>query len=443
MSNYLINNNGLGVWNEMPEELYVIGDIHGDFFALKQSLELTGCVTFNPYIDEFNINNNGQYYYLDDGCEYYKVEKNNIRWNEEKKNSFIVFAGDLIDRCRPHDMVNQNCINTINDENCDYLILKLLYDLDLQARKYNSRVIVVLGNHEILNIQNKTDYASRKGRKDDNRVMNIKNFFKLNILNVYGIVRINNYIITHGGINDKYFIEFNKTKKKTYYESIEEFNQILRYFIVTGEETNNLSSYESPFWDRTIGGRDVIGDGQCENIFENNVLQINNFNEIKNSLKIIVAHCPQFAVFKNINLVHCQDYHNRVYRIDIGMSRAFDLYDLNKIKQILNDSNYENIIMNMYYKDFFMNDQTTENRGVSCLQLLKNNQENIIRGILTIDYFYSMEMFKDNKVKLKNILSDLKKIFIDNYNENFNPIEQDVYLNYIEKLTKLLVEFSK
>ena len=31
--------NKLGVWEEMPNELYVIGDIHGDFFALKQSLE--------------------------------------------------------------------------------------------------------------------------------------------------------------------------------------------------------------------------------------------------------------------------------------------------------------------------------------------------------------------------------------------------------------------
>ena len=85
MSNYLINNNELGVWNEMPDELYVIGDIHGDFFALKQSLELTGCVSFDPYNDNLKVNQDKQYYYLDDGCEYYNVNKGNVKWNEKKK----------------------------------------------------------------------------------------------------------------------------------------------------------------------------------------------------------------------------------------------------------------------------------------------------------------------------------------------------------------------
>ena len=184
--------NELGVWEEMPNELYVIGDIHGDFFALKQSLELTGCVLFDEYTDNLKLNDKG-YYYLDDGCKYYSVDKYNIKWNCKKSNCFIVFSGDLIDRCRPNSISNRDCVNTVSDENCDYLILKLLYDLDCKARNYNSRVIVILGNHELLNLQNDFKYVSLKGR-EDSRTNDIKKYLKINISNIYGIIRINKYI---------------------------------------------------------------------------------------------------------------------------------------------------------------------------------------------------------------------------------------------------------
>ena len=150
-------------------------------------------------------------------------------------------------------------------------------------------------------------------------------------------------------------------------------------------------------------------------------------------MKIIVAHCPQFIVNEEINLVNCQDYEKRIWRIDVGMSRAFDFYDMKKIKNILNTN--ENIL-NMTYKDFFISDIQTKNRQVSCIKLRKSSEE-ILKGILTIDYFYSQKMFKSNEVKLLHIFSDLIKIFINNFNENYDPTEQVNYLLYIYKLKEL------
>jgi hypothetical protein len=431
------NINDYGVWQELPNELYVIGDIHGDFFALKQSLELTGCVTFDKYNDKLKLNDKDQYYYLDDGCEYYSIIKNNVKWNFNKKNCFIVFLGDLIDRCRPNSINNKKCINTVNDENCDYLLLKLLYELDDQAKNYGSRVIVILGNHEIMNIQGEFIYVSLKGKKDKERINNIQNYLKTNLSNVYGIIRINKYIMAHGGINDNFFNNFNINNDNQLFESIELFNYKLRSFLLTNDSTflNDDNLYQSPFWDRKLGGRDILNENQCNEIFENNLLKIKNFDSIKNEIKIIVAHCPQFVVNQIINLVDCQEYEKKIWRIDVGMSRGFDLYDMYKIENILSSTNY-NEILNMNYKDFFIINSQTENRKVSCIKLTQT-EEIILEGKTTIDYFYGLEMF-NKKIIMLYILSDLIKIYIDNFNKNYYPTEQYKYLLYINKLKYLI-----
>lgn len=466
MNNF--ENNNLGIWKDMPSELYVIGDIHGDFFALKQSLELTNCILFDEYNAKLKINEKDQYYYLDDGCEYYNVDNNNVRWNPNKINCFIVFAGDIIDRCRPSPIINNNCINTVNDENCDYLLLKLLYDLDLQAQYYGSRVIVVLGNHEILNLQDDFRFVSLKGSNDKNRKLNIKNYLKKNILNVYGIVRINKYIIVHGGINDVFIKQFNSLSNNLEYESIELFNIELRNTIINNKESedNIIYSYKSIFWDRTLGGIDNLNENQCEEIFNNNILNIKNFDSIKDKLKILVAHCSQFIKNKTINLVDCQKYSNRIYRIDVGMSRAFDFYNLDKIKNLL--ENNPNEILNIDYKKLFIINSQTEYRAVSCIKLT-NDSENIIKGIVTLDYFFNMPIFtKDNghdlikstslisipkifhrekyitnKIRNLYIVSDIKKILNNNSELVTDPELKKKYVSYNKILHFLLLNLSK
>jgi len=411
------NKKNSGVFSELPNELFVIGDIHGDFFTLKQSLELTDCIEFDEYNETIEYNETDQLYEIKDGCEYYSVEKNNVRWNPTKINSYIVFAGDIIDRCRPTRLYD--CINTVADENCDYKIFKLLLDLDKEARNYNSRIIIVLGNHELLNLNKDVKYVSNKGKKDNSRLNNIDILINENIQNIFGIVRINRYVIVHGGINDIFFdkvnLLFEEKLKNDNIETIEVYNNYLRRFITDKDsniELDVLLQDISPFWDRTLGGIDSLNKDQCTKIFLKNILNIRPYNPEENHLKIIVAHCPQFVGVKNINLVDCQDFKNRIFRIDVGMSRAFDSYKLNEELNILLDSINEDNILTTNYRLFYNNIEEDKNRVVSILKI-NNTSEVIINGSLSIDYFYKTT-FKNNKDLLLYLLSDLKKILTSN-----------------------------
>ena len=455
-----------GVWNKLPSELYVIGDVHGDFFALKQSLELTSCVTFDPYNEELKYDEKKKLYYLNDGCDYYNINEN-VHWNPEKRDCFIVIAGDMTDRCRQNEITNPNCINTVNDENCDYKIMKLLFDLDKEARKYNSRIIVVLGNHELFNIKNDLRYVSVKGKNDKNRLNNIKQLLIDNLDNIYGLVRINRYVIVHGGINDDYFQIFNKNHKEELKtkESIEIYNQYIRLVIIKSITTNDdkiideeLTEF-TPFMDRSLG-MSTFDDKQCDEIFLGNLLNIKS--PVINHLKIIVAHCPQFFDNKGINLSDCDKYREKIYKIDVGMSRAFDFY-----------KNHNLIMSNLFlfYPDMnpleFYDIDSNKSRSVSILKL-KISIEEPIQGKLSIEYFYNTA-FKNNKDKFKYLFSDIKQIFklnlkklsleldnlgeeIDKYrialsNLKHNLIKSDeqtsFYIDYDNRLNSLKNEFTK
>ena len=138
-----------GIWEELPDELYIIGDIHGDFYALKQALELTGCVIFEDTVVNDIVKQYGEDIILIDGCEYYtaNLEEPGVKiyWNQTKINCSIVFAGDLIDRCR--NLINNTCQHVVHDEDCDYKILKLLIDLNNQALQYNKKLIIIYINN--------------------------------------------------------------------------------------------------------------------------------------------------------------------------------------------------------------------------------------------------------------------------------------------------------
>ena len=195
MSNFIKDENN-GIWKDLPNELFIIGDIHGDFYVLKQALIKTGCVIFDETNAQKIIKREGDNITVLDGCDFYYVNTN-ISWNKEKKNRYIVFVGDLMDRCR---LVNNSvCTSTVNDE-----ILQLLLDLDDLARTCDSRVIIVLGNHEIMNIQGDFKYVSIKGINDNLRKEKIETLINKNVSRLYGIVRIQNYLICHGGINPEY-----------------------------------------------------------------------------------------------------------------------------------------------------------------------------------------------------------------------------------------------
>lgn len=431
----------MGVWIEQPTELYVIGDIHGDFFALKQALELTGCVIFSKYTEELRP---GDIYTIKDGCEFYtgSQKKGTVTWNPNKINCSIVIAGDLVDRCRSD--YKFNCLLTINDENCDYLIYKLLFDLNNDANNYNSFVIPILGNHELMNMNKNFSYVSLKGLNDEKRFNNIYNLLNNNKNKIYGIVRIGNYIILHGGINNIFFNKLNSKIINIYnmfpiIETIEIYNYILRKFLFIDPNNKILTNSKSPFYDRTIGGLNPLNDNQCNDIFNNNILNIPNYG----FLKIIVAHCPQFSKQEYININDCQEYQNRLYRIDVGMSRAFDKYKQPEILYNILNKPIENIInMNETELIDYNNIENSYNtRKVSILKITHDKEETI-HGILSFSYFCKIA-FKNNFEKYLYLFSDIRLIYQKLIRNTFDVSLINNVSNCIKLINKKINELEE
>jgi hypothetical protein len=432
----IYDNNYLGIWKDNNmKKLFVIGDIHGDFYAFKQVLEMTECVTFDNINikDIFKFNSDKSFLTLKDGCDFYKMNEN-IKWNKKMRNVYIVFAGDLVDRCR--NVGDNGCINTINDENCDLKILKLIFDLDKAAQQYNSRVLMVLGNHEILNLDGDFRYVSFKGLyKNSNplqkidRVKEMNALVKQNISNIYGIIQINNHIIVHGGINYLFFK--NEILNDESLNKIQKFNLLLQKFINDGDDNGLFNNEQSPFWDRTLGLDNRTNETNCNEIFENNILNIEK--GILPDLKIIVAHCPQFLNKNNfelesrgINLSDCNIYKDRIWRIDVGMSRAWDKY-----KTIKNSREIKTLLEKL---DYALQDESKfpdklefysiheKNSRKASILLIDNNNEVKKEDKLVLDYFYN-NIFKENQLLIYTYL--LQDLYLYLHSEYVNIFSKE------------------
>ena len=121
------------------ERMIAIGDLHGDLKVTLQALRLAKVIpdTIFPY----NVDQ--------------------IRWTGG--NTWVVQLGDQIDRCRPDDW-EKNCIKDLNDvvedEGNNMRIIQIFQKLDVEARKVGGRVLGILGNHELMNIDKDYRYVS-------------------------------------------------------------------------------------------------------------------------------------------------------------------------------------------------------------------------------------------------------------------------------------------
>ena len=109
-------------------------------------------------------------------------------------------------------------------------VLWFIYKLEIEARKYGGHVHYILGNHEILNLQGNYEYANKKQNKISNvlekqqyELYNMNSFMGRWLRSKNTILKINNNIFTHGGINSDLskisLEEMNIVSKKNYSNS--------------------------------------------------------------------------------------------------------------------------------------------------------------------------------------------------------------------------------
>ena len=293
------------------ERIIVIGDIHGDFNVAIKMLKAADLIDDNE--------------------------------NWIGGNTYVVQVGDQLDRCRPQGIYPCNHeLGTDNDEASDIRILKLFTKLDKQASKSNGRVISLLGNHELMNVQGHLGYVSYMGLQEFDNYKdpeNPKKYFKsgedarryafqpgkeygefLGCTRL-GAVIIGEHLFVHAGILPILIEELEMEDK----QDLRSINFLIRKWLIGQINVENIdkivnSSKHGMFWTRILGNiptNKSIDDDICAKYLK-------PVFETLNIGSIIIGHTPQsFMKFGGINGT-CS---NKLWRVDNGSSKAFDKFD--------------------------------------------------------------------------------------------------------------------
>jgi hypothetical protein len=357
---------GSGIFkiDNQNKNVYVIGDIHGDYQVFIHCLvDLCKSCTITELINDKENN--------------YK-NREFISWKDECSD-VIVFCGDIIHRKRFTDHV-------LDDECSDVFMLETLLRLKEEAIKNKGDILIILGNHEIMNIlqPNENTYTSDMNlSKNIEYFENKENINKL-INNSYAWIKINDALIAHGGLCSDYLdylekkeiykngdevIEFINENFRRYFIDFD-YNNIdkkdISYFLFIDYDFDNKKKHNL-FWCREWGYNTIDCD-EFKNILE----------KIKCN-KMIIAHCPQFLSPSKPKMINFECFNEssedyNLARVDLGMSRSFEynLDDDKFINFIKNNFNRKISILKLNIKDNLIsfNYNSVITNKLSCLQYL-------------------------------------------------------------------------
>jgi hypothetical protein len=334
---------------------------------------------------------------------------------------WLVFCGDIVDFKRA------NAIKL--KEDCDFEILETLFRLQKEAAENESRIIILLGNHEILNFQGNFTYVPSTAihQKRKSQFKRGSAFANKLAKHTYLSVRINNVIFVHGG----FCIEFLEQMQKNGFnklldpqqEIIPQLNKLTSMYLSNQLNSHDLRNVESHILGgTTIDLGNTSGPLWCRDHSLKNKCNLKKISTMlsipvhdPNSIIYVVAHTPQFYDGINSN---CD---NKVWRIDVGMSRAFE--------------EYPGSIASLKPSDILNNNH---NRAMSIIKISKNSSLNmynentdfdkVTQGVLSKDYMRNkfallrentslvrqfVQHFNNDKKKLKSIIPVVKKLAIE------------------------------
>lgn len=269
--------------------IVAIGDIHGDYKALLLILR--------------------------------KAKLINKSNNWIGRNTYLVQLGDQVDSlCR-----DNSC--ALKDPQ-ELKIMLFLNQLDQEARVQKGRVISLLGNHEMMNMQGDFRYASKVDLKVMGGEQGRESLFKpggqlARVLSKtrHAIAKIGDYVFVHGGFLPRH----------TKY-SFDQINNIAKRFMLGEAHLENTRAFRELFegphgilWTRAYSTEYPRHD------------QISYVNKKLGIKSMVVGHTVQD---EGINSA----VDGKVWRVDTGMSRAFGHRRKIQALEILNNGEKIRII---------------------------------------------------------------------------------------------------
>jgi hypothetical protein len=248
---------------KMVEKIVVIGDIHADYEILLAVLKKA------------------------------EIINDKLEWIADK--TYLVIIGDFVD--------GKARIDNWNGDS-DLKVIHFLGKLIKKAKRKKCEVIILLGNHEFMNIRGNFTYSGESGIKEMGgelkRLKYFNNKFFEFAKKCFLAVNIGGYVFCHAGIVPEI------SKKYT----IPKLNIMLHKFL-----SNQMNLKEDNIFFNIISGdygilttREFGGD----NI---NCKRLSATLENLNANHMIVGHTVQNKVNEVCN--------KKLWRVDVGLSRAF------------------------------------------------------------------------------------------------------------------------
>lgn len=285
-------------------KIYVIGDLHGDYDIFIKCLKLA------------------------------KLVDSNLHWTGD--NCYLVQVGDTLDGKRPDVVMDKEFLEVSGEVE----IIKLILNLDSQAKNKGGRVISLIGNHELYPYYLKDDKKFIKDYVKSKDIDMFKKQYKIDRIkflqpgNIGGsligrtrplILQLGEFLFVHGSITNSLIMNNLNSEGKV---DIAKINKATSLWLQgKGKIPRYLEDMdeENPVFSRIHSNKKQFTEGECKKIEE----QLHYFDGVK---YIVMGH----SRYKTINST-CK---NKLIRTDVSLSRAFGGKLANKNIQILEIKQY-------------------------------------------------------------------------------------------------------